>query len=118
MSARVLWYLGIGYPSPCKRHVHPENARMGLSAIAAYSLASEIRQPGVLAQLEARVIWDHEAAGSIPAYPTISQSHVWCMARGLALPGRPDPDNYYLFLFYPHPERAPAGSESRPRRTL
>ena len=29
MSAHVLWYLGIGYPSPCKRHVHPEVARMG-----------------------------------------------------------------------------------------
>ena len=29
MSAHVLWYLGIGYPSPCKRHVHPEIARMG-----------------------------------------------------------------------------------------
>ena len=29
MSAHVLWYLGIGYPSPCKRHVHPEFARMG-----------------------------------------------------------------------------------------
>lgn len=34
MSAHVLWYLGIGYPSPCKRHVHPEFARMGLSVIA------------------------------------------------------------------------------------
>ena len=29
MSAHVLWYLGIGYPSPRKRHVHPEFARMG-----------------------------------------------------------------------------------------
>lgn len=29
MSAHVLWYLGIGYPYPCKRHVYPEFARMG-----------------------------------------------------------------------------------------
>ena len=35
------------------------------------------RQDGVLAQMEARVIWDHEAAGSIPAYPTRCQSRDW-----------------------------------------
>lgn len=32
MSAHVFMVLGIGYLSPCKRHDHPENARMGLAA--------------------------------------------------------------------------------------
>nr|DAJ32826.1 MAG TPA: hypothetical protein [Caudoviricetes sp.] len=31
MSAPAFMALGIGYPSPCKRHDHPEIARRGLT---------------------------------------------------------------------------------------
>ena len=87
MSAHVLWYLGIGYPSPCKRHVHPEIARMGF-----------VRNRDQYASVRGGlIIFSRRLRGSQP--------------RGCTRSGMPT-GSMISFLF-PHPSPADAGHMGR-----
>ena len=72
------------------------------------------------------VIWGSSLKGRAPGghsparcrfesgLPHQRQSHVWCMARGYALPGRLDPANHISFSTFWHPGKTgPRRAESR-----